>query len=87
MEWIDTKDRLPEIPEGKHGLTVLAVEFDPCFEELSPGEGSTVRQKMYTKKYGWTDLLLGMKNNDTSFTQCCFQITHWTPLPEPPEAK
>ena len=85
--WIDSDDRLPVIPEDCYGISVLAVEFDPVYEELRPGKGSTVRQMSFTKKYGWTSMLLGMKTNSVSFTQCSFPITYWQYLPDPKQPK
>lgn len=37
MKWISVKDRLPEIPPGQHAVSVLAVVYDPCYEEMCPG--------------------------------------------------
>lgn len=83
-EWISVEEKLPKIPEGKHGISVLAVEFDPVYAEINKKYKGDVREILFTKKYGWTDMLMGMKHNDVDFTYCCHPITHWMPLPEPP---
>lgn len=40
MEWISVKDRLPEIPAGQYGVSVLAATFDPVYAELNNGNGT-----------------------------------------------
>lgn len=52
MNWISVKDRLPVIPEGKYGISILVAEFDPVFEELCPGRGYTVKQGHYGRIVG-----------------------------------
>jgi hypothetical protein len=99
-EWISVKDRLPKIPEGKYGVSVLVVEFDHTFEEISPGKGSSV----YETNYGYTRnkhgekfemydgydieedfLMMYIENGNTSWGPILDEVTHWMYLPEPPE--
>jgi hypothetical protein len=49
MRWIPVSKRLPEIPEGKYGVSVLVAEFDHVYEEIRPGKGYTVRAGHYSK--------------------------------------
>jgi len=100
MEWISVKDRLPVIPKGKYGVTVLVAEFDPVFEEINPGNGYSVT----TALYGSTSDRDGKKKRmfkgyelDFDFQDLYIgkewgeygttgdEVTHWMYLPEPPE--
>ncbi len=85
MKWIDAEKELPQIPENKFGISVLAVEFDPVYEEINPGKGYTVMEKLFTKSMGWTDFYYGLNDNYKSdFCVCCHQVTHWMYLPDVP---
>ena len=48
MEWISIEDRLPEIPEGQYGVSVLVAQFDPVYEEICPGRGCSVQEMVYS---------------------------------------
>ncbi len=83
MEWISVKDRLPEIPEGKHGMSVLVAEFDPVFEEIHPGGGYDVCRVAWDGK----NFLTHYVNADGfgwHFAPINYDVTHWMPLPDPP---
>jgi len=73
MEWISVKDRLPEVP----------MEYD-CMEVLVYCK-CPVRERMVIQlEFFWRD--------STIYDEGCIPgfdipgITHWMPLPEPPEA-
>ena len=40
IEWFSPKDKLPEIPKGKHAVSVMMVVFDDCYNSVSNGKGS-----------------------------------------------
>ena len=74
--WISVDDRLPEIPEGRYGVT-CNVMVDNCSStkvmsllyEKDTVRGKTVcRWKWYGKISQWN-------------------VTHWKPLPEPPKGE
>ncbi len=48
MQWNSVIDGLPDIPKDKYGISVLVVQFDPTYEELSPGNGQTVTSVIYS---------------------------------------
>lgn len=101
MEWISVKDRLPEIPEGKYGVQVLVAQFDPCYEELNPGHGYSVRCKNYGSIYDRDGKILPAFDGFESkfefmelylggkshyeWGPCLEEVTHWMPLPDPPK--
>lgn len=77
MDWISVKDRLPEdtAPDDTKQIKVLTA--------IKAKNGCTVRSQMRMKRrtsyhpneeYGWF----------WRFSQG--DVTHWMPLPEPPEA-
>lgn len=75
-EWISVKDRLPELPfDGWNSRVVICCEKDG---HVSPMyyERVAVRGKSITRwRYIWNRIY------DRG------AITHWMPLPEPPEVK
>ncbi len=98
MEWISVKDRLPEIPEGRFGVSVLVAEFDPVYEEINPGHGYSVNEVSYhiisdaERKYwkypedvekDFATYYYGI-NKDVEWGPCADEVTHWMPLPDPP---
>lgn len=100
MTWISVKDKLPEIPEGKHGVSVLTALFDSVYEEISPGHGYTVSKTMYFKirkedrdrwhypenvKADFMDFYYD--STGIGWCPCADPITHWMPMPEPPEVE
>ncbi len=101
MEWIDVKDRLPEIPGGRFGVSVLVAMFDSVYEELNPGHGYEVHEISYciisneARKYwkypedikkDFMDYYHGL-NDDCKRGPCGDPVTHWMPKPNPPEIK
>lgn len=91
MEWINVKDRLPEIPKGKFAVSVIVAEFDRVFEEISPGRGYSVGQKMWmlvpdTEEYWFCDLLIGGGDGSTTrWDVVSDEVSHWMYLPESPK--
>jgi len=64
-KWVKVTDALPEIPEGKYGITVLVTMFDIIYEEINPGYGSYVTTSSFrdgifkTLYYGDDDIYWG----------------------------
>ena len=84
--WISVEDRLPEIPKGKYGVMVLTASFCPIEQEVR-GDGWVVHESRFDKTKGFMDLLLEGDGNEWEEIQSFENITHWQPLPSPPEAK
>lgn len=95
LEWIDVRDRLPEIPKDKHAVSVLIAEFDPIYEELNHGHGHIVHECSFGK-YPKNDLWEAATENtfmtlyhgvSTYWGPVLDEVTHWMYLPDPPKAK
>lgn len=74
LEWVNVKDRLPEIPEGRYGVSVLVAELDRTLEDIRPGCGYNVHSVIYA----YTRDRDGVKNDwftdndiDIAFMQSC----------------
>lgn len=73
MEWISVKDGLPEIPgNGYAHITVIATDRKRAFPALY--ERAVLKKgTFYRWKYVWDKIYDGD------------DITHWMPLPDPPQ--
>lgn len=101
MKWISVKDSLPEIPEGKYGISVLVAEYDPIYEECCPGRGYDVNNCLYALvDYDKMPMFKGsifadgtpafmtiFYGKESTWGPVCDEVTHWMYLPEPPEYK
>ena len=96
-QWISVDEAMPQIPEGKHGVSVIVAEFDSVYEEINPGHGYDISKCLYTE-VGPTEIKAwGYKKGDVDFLQiysgpkgsewgpCGDLPTHWMYLPLPPE--
>ena len=74
MNWISVKDRLPEVDDCYDGANVLVCLYDGeiTVDYYQPAPNDVNRVPF--DRYGW-----GTYSEDA--------VTHWMPLPEPPEAK
>lgn len=84
MKWFRVIDELPQIPKNKYAVQVLAAEFDPCYDEINPGKGYTVRcvswhQDSLSGEFAFMNLC-----SDNNWYPVCDVVTHWMYLPEPP---
>ena len=82
MEWVSINDRLPEIPKGKHSITVLVVLFDGVYHELTGKGYSVTTLTFFDGKFN--DLACG--HNDWEWIPSCDPVTHWMYMPELPES-
>jgi hypothetical protein len=84
MVWNKISDGLPEIPKGKHGISIMLACFDPCYDEINPRKGYFVNHfaSFYIREDGTPEFteLVG-----DEFTEVCETITHWCYYPDPPE--
>ena len=101
LECVTVEVVVPEMPEGKYGVSVLVVQFDPTFEELSPGNGQSVSQVTYSKLFGkvkedwyasntkleedFLTIAYGGDENGWCHLPCMDEVTHWMCLPMIPE--
>jgi len=79
--WIKVTDALPEIPEGKYGITVLVTIFDSIYEEVAPGYGSHVS----TASFGRDGIFktLYYANDDVEWGPSGDPVIAWQYMPEP----
>ena len=94
--WISVKDRLPEIPKGHYGVSVLVAQFDPVYNEICPGKGYSVQEMTYClitaadrKRWGYptdkkTDFMEWYIGQESFKGPPGDMVTHWMYLPEPP---
>ncbi len=81
VNWISVDDKLPTIPEGKYGVSVLVVMFDYIFEELHPGGGQEVQPSQFFRGE-FKQLAYG--ENGHMWVVPSDKVTHWMYLPDPP---
>ena len=77
MKWISVNKSLPEIPEGKYGISVLCSLQYTGYEQCSPGYGSHVSELGYFKNEGF-----GYFGENGEYPILDI-ITHWMYMPEP----
>lgn len=96
VEWIHVDDRLPVIPEGRYGISVLVVEYD----SMDGPDGTwTVTNSLYAstntrnggrmkwfeghaKDFDFMDLYYGAGNSDWGPTGN--PVIYWAYMPELP---
>lgn len=80
MEWISVKDRLPE--DGvKENPKVKQVKV---LAAIKAKNGYTVRSQMRMRTNPWRE---SIGETDWTWKYSAGEVTHWMPLPEPPEVK
>ena len=79
--WVSVEERLPEIPKGKFGVSVIVAVFDSVYEEINPGYGTDVQHMIYDGE-GFKGLLIGSDCFD--YTHTVDPVTHWMYEPDPP---
>lgn len=97
-QWVSVEEGLPEIPEGKYGLSVLVVTFDSVYEEISPGHGQSVSMAHFgttIDRHGNRLPMFEGTTKDHDFMEMYFYeeltwgptgdpVTHWQYKPEAP---
>ena len=81
MTWISVDDELPQVPEGKHSISLLLSVFDPVLEKVFPGRGAATIEGNYDGK-----VFKILVSGDT-FYPIVDIVTHWMYLPEPVQIK
>jgi len=96
-QWVSVDDALPQIPKGRHGISVIVAEFDSTYEEINPGRGYDVGEYLYATVGPAEIKAWGYKKGDIDFLQlysgpkgsewgpCGDLPTHWMYMPRPPE--
>ena len=77
--WVSVKDKLPEIPKGKHAVQVLCSVYDPIYEELNPGKGSSVIDCMFGGE-DFVEFTCGPKGAE--WYPVIDEVTHWMYYPK-----
>ena len=87
MYWIDVNDKLPEIPKGKYGVSVIVAKFDPVYAELNNGNGYSITSATYhfTKsgEIDFEELYIGGEEG-SYYGPMGDRITHWMYFPKHP---
>lgn len=92
IEWFSVNEKLPVIPKGKHAVSVLAIEHDAVYEEISPGHGSSINNVMWMdgelEEPWFHTMLLSLSpkrkgSRISSWAPCFEEVTHWAYYPEP----
>ena len=79
-EWISVKDRLPN-ESGTYLVNIHGEDETDVCDFVTEAWYTPLPTPLFNKEVGWTIL-----NEFYKFTtQLREQITHWMPLPEPPE--
>lgn len=88
--WISVEDRLPEIPEGEYAVSVLAIEYDPVYAEITNGHGNSITNLSFNKD-GFQTRYHGVKGG-YRWGPTGDEVTHWIykdsllySLPRPPK--
>jgi hypothetical protein len=96
-QWVSVDKAMPQIPEGRHGISVIVAEFDSIYEEINPGHGYGISKCLYAEVGPAEIKLWGYKEGDIDFLQiysgpegsewgpCGDLPTHWMYMPRPPE--
>lgn len=96
-QWVSVNDAMPQIPKGRHGVSVIVAEFDSVYEEINPGHGYDISKCLYTVVGSAEIKAWGYKKGEIDFLQiysgpkgsewgpCGDLPTHWMYMPRPPE--
>lgn len=96
--WISVKDRLPQIPKGMYGVSVIVATFDPVLAEdgkngytVTDGHYGSLRDREgkllpafegTTKEFDFKDLHNGA--GKVYWGPTADQVRFWMPMPEHP---
>jgi len=84
--WVDVNDALPEVPKGKHAVSVIVSAHNPEYEYINPGHGSYTTHCLYNEKDGFMMIGYGGKGQ-WDFYPMLDVVTHWMYKPEPVQIK
>lgn len=100
MKWISVKDALPEIPEGKFGISIITAEYDPVYNEDHPKKPVYF---IHEHHFGYVNyekmpLFIGSRypDGEPAFMECNShyqwgptgdKVTHWMYLPAQPQGE
>jgi len=80
LDWIDKSESLPEIPEGKYGVTVLVNSYDPQEQDGYQYEVTTASYNGVS----WNHLTFNEhKKHPEWYWNQLYQVTHWMYMPKP----
>jgi len=85
--WINVKDRLPEIKKGYHAVSVIVAEYDHCYPGYTVHSciyGKYIKNSLFPKLegMGFMTMYSGCKSE---WGPCSDEVTHWMYMPDPPE--
>ena len=96
VKWTHVDDALPEIPKGKYGIQVLAVFYDPIYDEENESRCWYVSDCSYFRvvnnryyensklEYDFVDLYIGGNDGD-EWGPTGDKVVYWAYLPELPK--
>lgn len=97
VKWVHVDDALPEIPKGKYGIHVLAVFYDPNYDEENEERcwyvsdcsyASVVHNRYYEHtdlRFDFVDLYTSTEYDEEDWGPTGDKVVYWAYLPEPPK--
>lgn len=85
LNWTDTCDKMPDIPEGRYAVNVLVVTDDGAYTSVySCMYGKYSASDLFKASNGNEFMEIYNGNGDSFWGPLQERVTHWMYLPKPP---